>query len=280
MSKYKVIVRSTGWRSFDACTLGVSVNSPNWQDEHFASILNFAAANFKTIRIDVTDTLYRHNFMAQGLSAAEAAARAEAFGGLWLARHQALIDACPVKPDVIRWDNWHRHPDYAAIVDGFVCASRASPLLRAAIGRDVDEFFQRQGREPTELKRQHSRDYLIEELAVFTLQSRALSSLKLYPGKEPGCIHAVRKGLIAEAPPGLEREQYGRIKFHTRSPDGRSELAVSSMAPTRSSAMRSEGDVDEFFQRQSPETTLGTLRRVRAEAPGLRPLPLSSKCLV
>src|SRR5579863_10530241 len=85
MSKYKIIVRSPGWRRFDACTLGVSVMSPNWQDEHFGSILDFAAENFKTIRIDVTDLLYRHNFMAEGLSCQDAETRAEAAGELWLA---------------------------------------------------------------------------------------------------------------------------------------------------------------------------------------------------
>jgi tRNA-dependent cyclodipeptide synthase len=240
MSKYKIIVRSPGWRTFDACTLGVSVASPNWQGEHFASILDFAAGNFRTIRIDVTDRLYRHNFMAEGQSSLEAAARAEASGGLWLARHQALINACPVKPDVIRWGSWYQHPDYAEVLDGFVRASTESPVLRETIARDVDEFFQRQGRKPTETKRQHSRDYLIEELAVFTLQARALPSLKLYPGKEPTCINLVRCGLLAEAPRGLEREQYARIKFHTRLPDLRAELFAAAGPPplTRSRSQR------------------------------------------
>jgi tRNA-dependent cyclodipeptide synthase len=232
MSKYKIIVRSPGWRSFTACTLGVSVNSPNWQDEHFASILDFAAANFKTIRIDVTDLLYRHNFMADRQSSLDAAARAEASGGLWLARHQAPINACPVKADVIRWGSWYEDPDYAGVLDGFVRASNESPLLRDAIERDVDEFFQRQGRAPTETKRQHSRNYLIEELAIFTLQARTLSSLKLYPGNEPTSINVVRRGLVAEAPRGLEREQYARIKFHTRSAEARMKLLGRTSAPT------------------------------------------------
>lgn len=225
---------------FEACTLGVSVNSPNWEDEHFGSILDFAAENFRTIRIDVTDLLYRHNFMAEGLPRRDAAARAEAFGGLWLARHQALINACPIKPDVIRWGAWYQHRNYAEVSDGFIRAATESPILRDAIERDVDEFFQRQGREPTEAKRQHSRDYLIEELAVFTLQARALSSLKLYPGNEPSCVNVVRRGLVAEAPRGLEREQYARIKFHTRSPDARKELFVSASPPalTRSHSQR------------------------------------------
>jgi tRNA-dependent cyclodipeptide synthase len=233
MSPYKIIVRSPGWRNFDACTLGVSVNSPNWQGERFASILEFAAENFETIRIDVTDLLYRHNFMAEGLPAGDAAARAEGFGGLWLVRHQALIDACPVRPHVIRWGSWYRHPDYAEVLDGFQRVAAASPLLHAAIERDVDEFLQRQSRKPTEAKRQHSRAYLIEELAIFTLQARALSSLKIYPGNEPACINVVRRGLVPFAPRGLEREQYARVKFHTRGGHEAADSLLSTASPGR-----------------------------------------------
>src|ERR1700733_1055442 len=103
MTAYKVEVRnSPGWRNFKAATLGVSAPSPNWQGAKFAAIMGFAAANFETIRIDVTDALYRHNYMAEGLPPNEALARANAMGALWLAQHQDLIDACPVTTQVIR----------------------------------------------------------------------------------------------------------------------------------------------------------------------------------
>ncbi len=217
MSTYKVIIRnSPGWRSFEACTLGVSVTSPNWQDDHFGSILAFAAGHFKTIRIDVTDRLYRHNFMAEGLSSALAEDRAAELGAAWLERHRATIEASPVKPDVIRWGRWYEHPEFQETLDGFNRAYQASPLLRQAIESDVEGFFRRQGREPGASDRQHSRDYLIEELAVMTLQARELAALRIYPGDQLACVHSVRNGLVAEAPRGLEREQFAKVKFHTR----------------------------------------------------------------
>jgi tRNA-dependent cyclodipeptide synthase len=227
MSLYKIIIRnSPGWRTFEACTLGVSVTSPNWQDEHFASILGFAAEHFKTIRIDVTDLLYRHNFMAEGLPPDEAKARAEALGALWLARHQAIIDACPVNPDVIRWGRWYDHAEFRETLEGFNRAYDASPVLRQTIESDVAGFFRRQGREPTPNARQHSRDYLIEELAVITLQARELSSLKLYPGEELQCLSVVRRGTIAEAPRGLEHEQFAKVRFHMRGNSAAAELCT------------------------------------------------------
>jgi hypothetical protein len=82
MSRYRIIVRnSPHWRDHDAATLGVSVTSSNWQGEKFASIMEFAAANFRVILIDVTDALYRHNFMAESAPPAQALARANSLGG-------------------------------------------------------------------------------------------------------------------------------------------------------------------------------------------------------
>jgi len=136
----------------------VSVTSPNWQDEHFASILDFAAEHFKVIRIDVTDLLYRHNFMAEGLSPTDAQAQASALGALWLARHQPIINACAVRPEVIRWGQWYDHADYGTVLYGFRRACAESPTLRAAIESDVEGFFRRQQRTPTDTDRQHSRE--------------------------------------------------------------------------------------------------------------------------
>jgi hypothetical protein len=73
----------------------------------------------KTIRIDVSDALYRHTFMAEGAPAADAATGANAMGALWLAEHQDIIDACPVKPEVVRWGQWLQHVDFADTHAGF-----------------------------------------------------------------------------------------------------------------------------------------------------------------
>jgi tRNA-dependent cyclodipeptide synthase len=227
MSKYKIIIRnSPGWRSFDACTLGVSVTSPNWQHDHFASILDFAAEHFKSIRIDVTDLLYRHNFMAEGLPPALATARAGELGADWLERHRMLIEACPMKPDVIRWGQWYENPDYASLLDSFQTAYADSQIFQDAVEADVDGFFRRQGREPTPAERQHSRDYLIEEVAVLSLQARDRRSIKLYPGDELACLNVVRRGLVEGAPRGLEHEQFAKVRFHTRGNSAAVELCA------------------------------------------------------
>jgi tRNA-dependent cyclodipeptide synthase len=217
MSGYKVEVRnSPGWRDFEAATLGVSAPSPNWQGEKFAAILDFVARHFSVVRIDVTDALYRHNFMVEGLLPGEALARANAMGALWLAQHQDTIDACPVKPNVIRWAEWYRHSDFADTLAGFERAYAVNPVLREAVQNDAMDFYRRKSRPPTLAQLEHSRNYLIEELAVITIQARELPSVKIYPGDELSCLHVVRLGLVAEAPRGLEREQFARITLKAR----------------------------------------------------------------
>jgi tRNA-dependent cyclodipeptide synthase len=236
MSAYKVSVcKSPGWRSVEACTLGVSVTSPNWQDERFASILAFAAAHFKTIRIDVTDLLYRHNFMAEGQPPGDAEARARALGTSWLERHQAVINDCPVKPDVIRWGQWYEQPDYPTVLDSFQSAYRTSRVFRDAVENDVDRFVRRLGRESMPTERQHSRDFLIEEVAVLTLQARELPGLRIYPGDQLACMDVVSRGLVPDAPRGLEREQFAEVNLRTRASleAAHDRVAVSCPAPGR-----------------------------------------------
>jgi tRNA-dependent cyclodipeptide synthase len=227
MSAFKIIIRnSPGWRDHDACSFGVSVNSPNWQGEHFASILEFAAANFTAIRIDVTDALYRHNFMAEGKPAPEAMACAEALGALWLTQHQAIIDACAVNPSVMRWAHWYEHADYPNVLDVCRASYQVNETFRSAVEADIDGFFRRQARSPCAVERLHSRDYLIEEVAVMTLQARAWPGLRLYPGEELLCVNVVRHGLVSEAPRGLELEQFAKIRFHMRGHQAAAELCA------------------------------------------------------
>jgi hypothetical protein len=154
--------------------------------------------------------------MAEGLSEGVALARANALGALWLANHQSVIDACPIKPSVVRWAHWYKHPDFQETLSKFENAYDHNDVFRSAIERDVDHFYGRKNNRDNEAGRIHSKDFLIEEVAVITLQARELPSLKIYPGDELDCLHVVRQGLVSNAPKGLENEQYAKIKFYTR----------------------------------------------------------------
>ncbi len=236
-TRYKIEVRNCpNWRKQRATTLGVSIMSPNWQGEKFQAIMEFASENFEEIRIDVTDALYRHNFMAQGLDEEQAFAQATAAGSLWLTQHADIIMASPVKPQIIRWARWYKHADFEAVHHKFVSLYNSSSVFHDAVESDIMNFYRRANNRCHESERQHSRDFLIEEVAVITLQARELPSVKIYPGEELNCLNVVRRGLVEDAPTGLEREQYAKIKFETRpaykkslSVYGTQKLAVASL---------------------------------------------------
>jgi tRNA-dependent cyclodipeptide synthase len=217
MIAYRVQVQnSLGWQKHQATTLGVSITSSNWQDKKFEAILSFAAKRFSTIRIDITDAAYRHGFIAEGMPEDLALAHANALGALWLTRHADIIDACPVKPAIVRWAKWYQHPDYENTLRSFHEAYQTNNCLKDAVHEDIMVFSRRRNRPPTQIEYNCSRDFFIEEVAVITLQARELPSLRIYPGDELSSLRAVRQGLIAEVPKGSELEQFGKIRLERR----------------------------------------------------------------
>ena len=216
MSVYKIEPRSCpGWRHHDTATLGVSVPSPNWSGEKLATILAFAGTHFHKVRIDVTDALYRHDFMAKGATETLARTQADALGALWLATHHDLIADLVPHAQIIRWGTWYKHPDFERTLARFHSAFENDLILRNAVMEDIHNFFQRTERSASLRDKEGCKDFLIEELAVLTLQARELPSVRIYPGTELKCLAAVR-ACTTDTPKGLEQELFMRIKFEKR----------------------------------------------------------------
>jgi tRNA-dependent cyclodipeptide synthase len=214
IKNYKVEIRNCpDWRAYSAATLGVSIESPNWKEEKFAAILDFAAKRFKLIRIDVTDALYRHNFMAAGVPEGEAFVGAAALGTLWLAKHQDIIDKCRVETQIVRWSEWLSHPDYERVIKLFKIAYENNPIFRKAVERDAMRFYLRQENKNIQTGWPHSVDFLIEEAAVISLQARELSSVRLYPGDELECLRLIRSGCVDTVPRWLCKETFAKVRF-------------------------------------------------------------------
>lgn len=207
---YRVELRNAiGWRERNTAVLGVSVTSPNWQDDKFAAILSFAAARFDRVKIDVTDALYRHTIPE---------AQANALGALWLARHADIIAATP-KAETVRWAQWHAHKDYAATLAGFERAHSINPALRDAVAQDVADFHRRSGTPHTLQSAEASKRFIIEEMAVLTLQARQWQGVRLYPGSQMHSFVLLRNDMVPEAPKGLEQEIYARVQLRHKGVD-------------------------------------------------------------
>ncbi len=216
MTRYKVKARSCeGWRDFGICTLGVSVGAKNWEGKKFEAILGFAADNFDKIRLDITDAIYQHNFMAQGLDALEARTRANAEGTYWLARHAQIISSCKVKPEILRWETWYGHPDFNYILNAVRSAYQDNSEFKDLVDTDVSIYMGRHTNHSPKA-RAHSLDFILEEIAVFIIQARELPSVRIYPGAGFEVFRRLRESPLDGVPTGMERDKFMRVKFESR----------------------------------------------------------------
>jgi tRNA-dependent cyclodipeptide synthase len=221
-NRYRVRVNACpNWTQFDTCTLGISVGQDYHEGEKFAATVEWAARHFARIRIDVADTLQRHRLMGEGIPPNEAWARTRRAGEEWIARATPILNAAGTPYTVIRWDEWLRRREYLAVHDAYTELEHSDPVLQPAIEADIAAFIARHQKrgEPfadDAFIRAVSRAYLIEELAVITLQGAVQRSARIYPGSELVAFGAVRAGKVPTAPPGLDGDYYVHVNFEHR----------------------------------------------------------------
>ena len=217
MTGYKVVVRnSPGWRDHQAATLGVSVNSPNWQGEKFASILQWTASRFSIIRIDVTDAFTGAISWppASRRSAPWCKRTPSARCGSRGIRTSSMPARCGRTSYV--GPNGMGHPGYGAALAGFQRAHDLNPALREAVSNDVLGFYRRQHRSPSRWSSKTMAETTCWKVGRGLFAGARIARREDLPGDELSCMKLVRAGLVDEAPRGLENEQFARIKLEPR----------------------------------------------------------------
>ena len=155
------------------------------------------------------------------MSPAEAAQASLREGERWIARATPVLGACGKPFTVVRWNEWLRRAEFPPVHAAYSRLAASDPVLSTTIAGDIDGFLARQvkhggGMADLSAVRTASRAYLIEELAVITLQGRVQSSARIYPGPELASFHAVRGDRVAGAPGGLERDYYVHVNLERR----------------------------------------------------------------
>lgn len=221
-SLYRVRVNGCpGWAEHRVCTLGISVGQPYHEGEKFAATVEWAARHFERIRVDVSDTLQRHRLIGQGAPTAQAAAATRRKGDEWIMRALPVLSACGRPYAVVRWDDWLRRREFPAILAAYSRLAETDAALHTAVIDDIEGFLARQARRGEPVGDQNriraaSRAYLLEELAVITLQGREERSARIYPGPELLSFKALRAGKVDGAPPGLDRDYYVNVNLERR----------------------------------------------------------------
>ncbi len=95
--------------------LGVSLHNPNIAGDRLKYMIDWIAEkkNFKKCYIDLSDTLYRHNYMlVNSIPKMKQVKKAVDQGNKWLNRHQEIIDRLDIPVSILRWDQWLNNPEF------------------------------------------------------------------------------------------------------------------------------------------------------------------------
>lgn len=200
-----------GWTDKPSVCLSISCGMAYHEGDAFQAAMDSARTSGKQILVDLSDTLQRHNFIAQGCLPERAMEITRRIGDEWLERNAEQLK----NATVLRWDRWLTHPDFKSIHSQLVQLDRTCELFSSTITDDIERFVKRQANQ-TALTRQCSRDFILEEAAGEILLAREFSCSRLYPGKELDTLRILRTLLVPNSPKGLERSSYYRFTIETQ----------------------------------------------------------------
>ena len=235
MTRYRLRVKSSpNWRNYRRACLSISVGQPVHEGAKLTAALDWINRNFETCIIGVSDTLQRWNLLsAPDMTMEEAYTATLQAGDAWLERNRSAIGELKIPVQIIRWDHWLQHPDFAATHEAFQNLYINNNVLRTALDQDTEEFLVRH-HATNEADEQRlistSRSFILEEIAVYTLLHRELPSAKIYPSQSLEALRVVREGYVPEAPKGLEAEYHTRITFDRIDDPGSSLFATNQAA--------------------------------------------------
>ena len=224
MSKYNISAGGAPrWRECPRAMISISHGNRNLVGDKFEALLSWTAHRFHEVIINVSDTLYRHNLMAEGYSEELSLSMAERNGNIWLKEHHHIIK--PHLPKILsmhRWNDWRQHRMFPEINAGIQDFYQNDSGLQQAVNDDCQAFLDRklqQGFQDLEPYRIGSRNYLLEELAAYTIIGRQYQANRIYPAKDLKCFEYMRtSNTVPVAIKGLELTTHIHANFKKKSP--------------------------------------------------------------
>lgn len=219
MLKYNISASGdTRWRNCQRAMISISQGNRNLSGDKFEALISWAHNRFQEIIINVSDTLSRHNLIAEGYSEPLAESMAERHGNIWLKEHHHIIKQHKDKIIAIhRWNDWRQHSSYNEINDKIQRFYLDDIGLSKTVHDDCEMFLMRkieQGYKDIEHHRICSRNYLLEELAAYTIIGRQYKANRIYPSKDLKCFEYMRSSSsIPASLQGLELTTHIHVSF-------------------------------------------------------------------
>lgn len=205
--------KAPGWKNYDNCSIGISLQSQNHIGERFEAIVDWVNGKFDYCLVDLSDTLHRYNYMIEdGLLPEQARAKALNEGDKWLQEHQQTLDNLSMPYKLIRWDHWMDHPRLKSYKDIFWHVYETNESFKNAVLEDVSKYYIRRHNMKLEDVSPHnvelSISYLVEELAVHSIFFENYNCASVYPGRQQACFKMIREGLIKNTPTFLQNSYF------------------------------------------------------------------------
>lgn len=207
MSPYRIKATCTDplWRHMPVCEIGISPGNPSHDGDKLASILEWSSQKFQHSILTLSDTMYRHNFMASGSSEQEAQELSRKLGDDWLARNEAILSRYNERIRIYRWAEWQKHPDFDKTHNDLMQYISSSAPLRHALNNDIQAFIARKMRQGTladfAKARLHSFNLITEEIVCYVLIGRHFRAARAYPSHDMQSFSFMRQ---PQTPPSLK----------------------------------------------------------------------------
>ncbi len=242
-STYKVHVKSNQsthqWKDFDVARLPISIGHHTHEEEKLKATFRWCRERFRHVQICVNDTLQRYNLMFQhSISEQEAYDLALSKGDIWINRNKPLFSLLS-SYECVRWDQWRQHPEFLSVMQKIQNLYNMNKEFKEAIDKNALDVWKRRtsvnssdycaNRMASFLD--FSVQYLLEEVAVFSLMFEETRAIDIYPGSGLLATDIFSGRPLPGAPEGMSKRHFCRIDFLRRSPKAKDQKADYSTSP-------------------------------------------------
>lgn len=208
------------WKNMPACEIGISPGNPAHQGDKLASILDWSRQKFPFSILNLSDTMYRHNFRAIGANEQEALTLSKKLGDDWLSQNNEILAQHKDHIRVYRWAEWQQQAAFNQVYDDLMAYIASSDPLRQALDADIQTFIARKVRQGQQLDsvkaRLHSFNLITEEIACYILIGRSFRLARAYPSEDMESFAYMRRPETPETLKGFENIIHVELTLNRR----------------------------------------------------------------
>lgn len=208
---------------YKKCILGVSMTNPVFWRSSLDTMLGWMESNFDQSMILVGDYLHRLNEQILNGNQEETAIQsALETGDRFMEKlNLYLPDYAAERFMVQRWKPLYDNPEFIKAKQLLDTLYHANPSVKASIQSTAALFvWQKQERQNFKVSKEEairlSAEYLLEEMAVFSMLIDQGWNVVLYPGSQLPMLMEVAKGKFKDVPNSLNKGVYVELKVRKK----------------------------------------------------------------